>query len=121
MSIDHVPTYIQASKRRVNGLANPLDVFVTNHEPKMYTDIECQEWRQELDKAISWSVNEITDKLESSFRIKARCLRTLESLEEDIENLEELKELLQKSSICAIICAILIVGILFSMVLVGLR
>jgi len=114
MSIDHVPTYIQASKRRVNGLANPLDVFVTNHEPKMYTDIECQEWRQELDKAISWSVNEITDKLESEHRALIRKLRTLESLEEDIENLEELIAQIE------LFCTILIVGILFSMVLVGL-
>lgn len=85
-----VPTYVQASKRRVNGLASPLDVFVTNHEPKMYTDIECQEWRQELDKAISWSVDEMTNKLESEHRALIRKLR--------------------------ISCVILILGVLFWMV-----
>lgn len=72
-----VPTYIQASRRRVNGLASPIDVFVTNHEPKMYTDIECQEWRQELDKAISWSVGEMTNKLESEHYTLIRKLRMM--------------------------------------------
>lgn len=70
----NVPTYVQASRRRVNGLASPLDVFVTNHEPKMYTDVECQEWRQELDKAISWSVGEMTNRLESEHRVLIRKL-----------------------------------------------